>query len=580
MKRSVLAILILCAVLLFTASCNGDISLPTTTENIPPASDPEPEFCYYEDGVKKDSIPSGDDYIVYIRSEDNSEWVSWNYTEHKVENAEAGKKYNVYFFKVDRIFDSIEDLEAATDLAEGMKVGVLSYYKGEDRGTSLYKISKKAISKHRIWINKKTLIASLTPFEADGETIVTVDMFGTAADGKSPDQEQIINAFRFGASTVEFEGEEYLQTDCIVLSNGNITINGKGANIKNSYKNGVVNDDFRISGENPLNPIHNVVIENLTLTCSESRGEGALYNAADHVQLRGGNVHYATVRNCNFYVPEVDGVKKQVDSIWFQGGISDIVIEGCNIVNHSNSVLGGGIWLSASDASVGYKCENVIIRNNYVEKNSCDEVLALFMGDFEDVLIENNTFISQNHVYPKMFADNGIGIGVWNIETHCKNIRFIGNTVKLSLKGTAFIFSDADELEFADNKIYVTTNFGDFEDFEDPNIINHAIFRLPETDKGYKVSNCNVHDNYIEVNCSEYVGSDGYNLRTFAEAFDVTSEFNDNEIVLNCVLKQLTSKDSAKYRNNKITVNGDILYPQSRSNSDFDDSNKVIINKK
>lgn len=329
-----------------------------------------------------------------------------------------------------------------------------------------------------------------------------------------------------------------------------------------------------------MKPIYNVVIENLTLTCSESKGEGALYNSADHVQLRGGNVHNATVRNCNFYVPGVSGVAKQVDSIWFQGGISDIIIEGCKIVNNSNSVLGGGIWLSASNASIGYKCENVIIRNNYVEKNSCDEVLALFMGDFENVLIENNTFISQNHVYPKMFSDNGIGIGVWNIETHCENVRFIGNTVKLSVKGTAFIFSDADDLEIADNKIYVTTNFGDFEDFEDPNIINHAIFRLPEADKGYKVSNCNVHDNYIEVNCSDYVGSNRYNLRTFTEAFDSTSEFNDNEIVLNCVLKQWSSNDSAKYRNNKITVNGDILYPYNRSNSDFDDSNEVTVNKK
>lgn len=232
MKKSALTLLILCAVLLLTVSCDGNIPLPTTTEKVPTDSQSEPEFCYYEDGVKKESIPSGDNYIVYIKSEDNSEWVSWDYTYHKVKNAEAGKKYDVYFFSVDKVFDSFKDLETATDLAEGMKVGVLSYYSGEGRGASIYTISKKATSKLRIWINRGTLIASLVPFEVDSETIITVDMFGTAADGETPDQEHIMDAFRFGASTVEFEGEEYLQTDCIILSNGNITINGKGANIK------------------------------------------------------------------------------------------------------------------------------------------------------------------------------------------------------------------------------------------------------------------------------------------------------------------------------------------------------------
>ncbi len=572
MKKSLCLVLIIC---LFLVSCNkqNEPAKETASPQAADSQDKDFEMIFHQNGEIANAIPDTDNFIIYARTQANDEWVSWDYSARTVKNAERGEKYDIYIYEVDRIFSSFDELKSSEELKLGETVGILSYYEGACRGSAVYSLSDIK-GTNGVKTKTESVYANIVPFTAGEERIVTVDMFGAYANGEDSDHEAINKALREDCDTVEFESPKYLQKHSINLNHGDIFINGKGATVENLYETITVNCDFAIVGKSLDEPIKNITVKNLNFTCTEESGKGYLYTNGDHIQIKISNAHNVNVNGCTLIVPPEGDEPRQVDSIWANGGISDITIQNCYISNYCDSGLGGGIWLSASSGEYG--CKNAVIRNNYVEKNSCDEVFALFFGDFENVIIENNKFITKDHIYPDMYSNNGIGIGVWDIETHCKNIKFIGNEVSLSLGGTAFIFSDSDNVEIAGNKIYVTTTFGD-QNVEDTTIIEKAIFRLPEPEKGYKVTNTSIHDNYIEVSCGDYT-KNGYNLHTLTESFHDGCEFYNNEIVLNCIIKRWTNNDSSYYHDNKITVNGDILLPDLVPHEDFYEKNEIVVN--
>ena len=573
MKKTILLFLVAVLTVFALASCNGD-NTNKTSDNKTAAIK-----TYIVNGsVASEPVQKGN-YVVYATlTDDNSKWISWDYENWCIKNVDDSLNYTVYFFSVDKLFSSAEELEAAQDISVGMTVGISSYHAGVGRGAGIYTVvEEKPSHQGRLEIEASSLFAELKPFEVNGEKIITVDQFGAYGDGEKADENKINRAFKFpNIDVIEFESSVYMQENTISLNHGDVRINGKGAEIHNRYDRIVVNQDLAISGSSADNVIENIILENLTLKCTEDTGKGALYNQADHIQLAASNVHFITVRNCSMLVPQNDNTDPlQVASTWMTGAISDIVFENNFLQNFSDSGMGGGLWFSAGSGEYG--CKNLIVRNNHVEKNSCDEVFALFFGDFENVIVENNYFYTHSHVYPDRMSENGIGFGAWAIETHCKNVKFSGNEVRMSVRYTPFIFSQAESVEISNNKIYLTTNFGDQPDVQDTTIIEKAIFRLPEYNK-YSVTNSKIFGNYIEVNCGEYT-QNGYNLNALTEGMSDSVEYYDNEYVLNCIVnKFIGESDYSKFYNNKITINGSLL------NNNFSDeaknANQIIINQK
>ena len=568
MRKIILSTVALIIAMLLLVACDGNGGNDTRISKI----------TEYVDGVEATTPVEKGNYVVYVKPSDDSRWFSWDYENWSIKDADSSLDYSVYFFKVDALFDSVEALESADNVTADMLVGTKSYHAGLGRGAAIYEIlEKKPTESGIITLDNLSLYARVSPFTVNNEKIITVDQFGTYGDGDSADHGKINIAFKFeNASVIEFESSVYIQEDTINLNRGDVRINGKGAEIHNRYNKTVVNKDFWIAGKSADDPIKNVIVENLTLKCTEDKGKGTLYNEADHYQFGVTNTHFITVKNCSMLVPQNENTEPlHVDSVWMNGGISDIVFENNYLQNFSDSGLGGGLWFSASWGENG--CKNLVIRNNHIEKNSCDEVFALFGGDFENVIIEDNYFYTHSHIYPDRMSNNGIGIGVWDIETHCKNIKFSNNEVRMSVMGTPFIFSQSDNVEISNNKIYLTTNFGDQPDVEDTTIIEKAIFRLSEHDK-YAVTNTKIHSNYIEVNCADFT-KNGYNLNALTEGMSESVEYYDNEFVLNCIVnKFIGEKDHSNFYNNKITINGDLL--NNNFSADAKDKNQIIINPK
>ena len=489
---------------------------------------------YYVDGVKQSTAPAKGKYVVYVMSFEGITDNSWNYNSWSLNKSDK-KEYNIYFYSVSELYDSYEEMKNFSQ--SGAKVGTKSYYKNVGRGGAVYMATGSS--------------PILIPFSVGADMIVTVDMFGACADGTYDDSLAINKAFAYSdANVIMFEGKNYLQKNAIRLSRSNVTINGNGANIQNSYSY-VVNYDFLISSSS------NVTVENLTLTCTESKGEGALYNFADHIQLYGTNAYNITIRKCSFIVPGVKGVEKQVDSVWFQGGISDITIEECTIKNFSwSNKCSGGIWISAG---VGQTARNINILNNYIEKSSHDEALAFFMGTICNIIVEGNTIYTHDEPIGNPSA-HAVGFGVWDVETTILNAIFRKNKLDVVATKDVMMFSDVDGIKVYDNEIILRNNSGS-------DSVEYAVFRVTSRYTAFQ-NDVEIYDNDIKIEITYGI------LESLV--YDLGSGFNihDNTFTVNVKVNMICGgiQTPEAFENNIIIFNKGIMDTQG-----YDQSNIITV---
>ena len=98
MKKLTLVALLLIATLLLVA-CNDNKDIP-----------PSVSTTQYLDGIATSSPVEKGNYVVYVKSSDDSKWTSWDYDNWAVKDADQALSYSVYFFTVDTLFDSVEAL--------------------------------------------------------------------------------------------------------------------------------------------------------------------------------------------------------------------------------------------------------------------------------------------------------------------------------------------------------------------------------------------------------------------------------------------------------------------------------------
>ena len=456
---------------------------------------------YFVDGASVSSAPEKGNFVAYVKPSNDALWAAWDYDSWSIKNENASLTYSVYFFTVDKLFASVDELKASTELTEGMKAGVKSYYAGLGKGAAIYQVrSNKSTDTGGQTLEGSSLFAKLIPFSVNGETIVTVDQFGTYGDGEKDDYRKINAALRFtDATVVEFESNVYLQKNTVTLSRSNVRVNAKGAELHNSYKTGVVNFDFLVDGKIDKR-VENVIVENLTLLCTETNGKGSLYNSADHFQFEAKYTKNFTLRNCKFIAPEYQNLKTDlhITSVSLRHGI-DTLVEGNTIENFCGSdSFSGGLWIW-SDPEFKTISKNITIRNNYIEKTSHDEVFAFFMGEFDNVVVENNTILTHDEPIGAASA-HAIGFGVWDVATTIKNVVFANNTVDVVCKNDLMMFSNVENIEIYGNNITARNNSK-----SEP--IQYGVFRVTFLENNYeaagipnpKQSNVHIYNNKITV---------------------------------------------------------------------------------
>lgn len=437
---------------------------------------------------------------------------------------------------VDNTYPNVASMKADTELTDGQLVQTQSYWDTQYGGSAYYDIVRSTsltVDDGKCILLDNGLYAELHPIN----DTVTVNQFGAYGDGEHDDAMAIENALNAGVGNISFLSEEYRldQSITIYTSDINILGNDKIVYTDNNY---IGNQYYAISINSNLDNgtdlnsemLYNIKLFNLNV---ETRGENSDYS----IQMRIYNVTNLSIENCNFIVQEIENNKnRSITNMWIYTGWHNVNIDGCKFINKTLCSRGtGGIWISEMNPEG--KSDNLMFKNNYMEKSGHDEILAIYSGDIENVLVENNEFYTEESQLDNP-SDLLFRIGV-DETNNIKKVKFINNNINTESKGSLFSI----QTNSLDSENIIIEN----------NIINHTFIR--EASKFFAYSgnstNVSIRNNNININ-SEYAEIEDFSF--------CDSNYNvlNNNIVINKNIRYLLNAKNVNFVGNNIAVNGSI----------------------
>ena len=452
-------------------------------------------------------------------------------TENEVISVE---KLNI---NTDKTYETVASMKADTSLADGQLVQTEGYWDKQYGGGAYYDI----VSSTSLTVDDTKCIQLDNGLYAELHPIndtVTVNQFGAYGDGEHDDAEVIENALNSGFRNISFESEEYRLARSIKIYTSNIAIlgNDKIVYTDDNYSgsqyyaitiNSNLEDGTNVNSE----MLYNIELYSLNV---ETRGRTSDYS----IQMRVYNVTNLSIKNCNFTIQEIENNKdRRITNMWIYTGWHNVNIEGCKFINKTLCSSGtGGVWISEKNPEG--QSDNLTFKNNYMEKSGHDEIIAIYDGDIENVLVENNEFYTEESQLDNP-SDLQFRIGV-DETNNIKKVKFINNKINTESKGSLFS---------------IQTNSSDSENVViENNIINHTFIREGESRVfNYSGNNANVtiRNNSININ-SEYEEMQNFTL--------CDSNYNvfNNNIVINKNIRYLLTSRNVNFVGNNIVVNGNI----------------------
>jgi len=283
-----------------------------------------------------------------------------------------------------------------------------------------------------------------------------------------------------------------------------------------------------------------------------------------------GNINSLIINNCEFYA-DLEGQK--VTNLDLYAACKNVQVTNCKFVNTTKAQSGGCIWVrnltSAKEDIPGNVTENVIIENCVFEKNSKDEVVAVFpcRGHVRDVVVRKctiNNYYDNNTMVLSVYPGDNDWYGSARRVTFSDNYIYSSNT-------TAFVF-----MLGAEDRV---------NELSDVNITGNTIVAESKTGKrkfiiyvsGKNVNNVTVEENNItaknfvesigienatRVARNKIIGTLEYGIVN-GEVVDnyisgarigIKSSIARNNEIENCQIGISTNPDSAVIENNKITL--------------------------
>ena len=464
--------------------------------------------------------------------------------------------------KVDKVYETVANMKADVELTEGKLVQTEGYWSKTYGGGAYYDI----VSITSLAVDDGKCIQLDNGLYAELHVIndtVTVNQFGAYGDGEHDDATSIQTALNSKYRNIYFESEEYKICNDIRIQNNDIYLLGNNSTI--FYEDDMIwGDDFviRIAGTSS-EVVKNITIDNLNI---ESRDTGISDKALRFIKMF--YVENIELTNCDFLTPEIENNSvRRMTGIDCRSYYKNVDINNCNIKIYTNGLAGGGIWLRAGTVGTG----NVKIYNNYIEKTSHDELIAIFEpGTIKNVKIEGNTLINRN--YKKIDIDNysypNFSFGLDDAFT--EDINFVNNRVDIDAGGATFTWYDkVKNFYIANNTMKINiaksvetfgvTSFG-IGGGADPSVDRNIVFdnnniEINELD----ISKTNTH---CLINGATRVKNNKITMNVYV--YNIVSnayEISNNQIYLN---KELGGPVSFEGRSNllycSMNIQKDILY--------------------
>lgn len=496
-------------------------------------------------------------------------------------------------------FDTVADMQSATNLIAGSDAQTLGYYSVDDGGKSLYHITDSGTADGgKVIALSGGLYAHLLVKDS-----VYVEQFGAKGDGSTDDQAAINKAMQSGASTVKFiggktyavKGYETGQaeggttgltetTGIIVPSDTVVDLNFATVkvlpNARQNYnaftltgvqdviiKNGnIIGDVGSHTGDSgewgygvSLRIAENVTLENLNI--SKCWGDGINLNNAGSV-----GAYY----NTNILIKDCicDDNRRQGMSI--ENGKS-IVVETSQFNNtgttaHASPASGVDIEPSTDSAS-DIKFANCSFNSNY------NAGLLLDGANIDGVVVKNCTF-----------SENKNQSGSTLYVNRAKNV-IISDCILSRTNGIAsIVFRPSNDVVFENNKclngnVKITTTYGTgLQFFIRKNIFNNnvdlAYNRVIESDTDNANINAKVYieDNYFFVTNDATVNGFAFVARTHGIS---SAYINSNKMVGSNV--PITTRTNAIIHNNTIIKSANsAISMYAATDSVFDVQNNVF----
>ncbi len=447
------------------------------------------------------------------------------------------EKFNI---NVNKIYTSVESMKSDTELTEGKLVQTEGYYNKIYGGGAYYDIvsatNLTADSANCIQLNNG-LYAKLHAVNNS----ITVNQFGAYGDGEHDDASAIQLALNSGYSNVCFENEKYIINDFLTINKDNSTLLGNNSKI-------VMQDGFQFSnsfdwaifiGGSKEKSAENINIYNLKIETNNIK-----FYRGNTVQIQVEYMKNLEIDNCEILAPEIEGNKtRPITNIWIKGAANNININNCNIVNLSNSSVGGSVWISdIYDTNIN----TVKISNNYIEKSSHDETLGVWDGNIKNITIQNNKF---NIHEEKLENISDMNFTFGNANGILQNLTFTNNEVDCISQNFLAMINPADgsdSILIEHNNIKWT--------FSNSEMRYNSVFN----NKSNLI--IDINDNNITYN------TDNENNPGIYEFSGLNENFYNNTITINGKIQCFQSMNNAdkmtnnKHDNNHIIVNTDIYW--------------------
>ena len=255
-----------------------------------------------------------------------------------------------------RAFDTVADMQVATDLVVGMTCHTNGFHSAGDGGAAFYKITASGTANGMDVLACGDVFANLVITES----YVTPEMFGAVGDGLTNDTNQMQNALSYG---IDIAGNgTYSITNQLSCQNMNIeglsfVVNFAGYlfSVSNNADAHIRNCNFDFNGisygtfDNTI-ALENLIVDNCAFTNAVRNSDASLRNSAAFFA----NANHAEISCCTIYGNQTHGLifvnsGNSADEIWVQNCYAynnDVLVDG------EHSGVGIGAYASAPNAKI------------------------------------------------------------------------------------------------------------------------------------------------------------------------------------------------------------------------------------
>lgn len=494
--------------LLTLSSCNKGVISSTPLTSSSSNEIIKSEIKNIIDDYKLDESLSFSNYLKYsFRSHVyfNNEYYYFNYKEYEVEYYENNINIKLVDNKNTNIIN-VQNVELMTNLEVnvGDIVKTNEYYADTNKGGAKYEICSED-SLFAIALDNGLYAKPIVE-----KNSISIESLGAYGDGIHDDSQIIINAINsakeLNMDTLFFNSSNYLCNSKLDIGEVNeLALLGNNSTI-------IVNDnyddtDYKEFFLNIWN-CNDFLLSDISISYDFSRAiNGIKTQVGIHNSKK---IEYV---NSTFNIPD-STLKLQYKYREFTNfdcyqGWEDIVINNCNFINLTDSSAGGSLWIR-DFRNTGSK--NIKVLNSYFLKIAHDELIAVFMGSIQNVIIRNNTF---------KVEDSGESSSVMNFtfgsasSKLADNIIFEKNNIDVCSTGGLIWSTNATNVIIRDNIIKssisskTNNNFRMIESLNENTIDlihnNHVIFSSLLKDYSFQVhifkNIKEVLNNTVEINC-------------------------------------------------------------------------------